>query len=61
MHEPGVSLEAASLFLQCTGKVVYILLFSDPTLALMLVGFTDYDDDDDDDDTINTQHMSFEP
>ncbi|MFS7901963.1 hypothetical protein Hanom_Chr01g00005741 [Helianthus anomalus] len=56
MHEPGVSLEEASLFLQGKGKVVYILLFSDPTLALLLVGFTDYDDDD----TINTQHTSFE-
>ncbi|MFS7979165.1 hypothetical protein Hanom_Chr10g00924191 [Helianthus anomalus] len=31
------------------GKVVYILPSSDPTLALLLVGFTEYDDDDDDD------------
>ncbi|MFS7940778.1 hypothetical protein Hanom_Chr05g00468371 [Helianthus anomalus] len=30
------------------GKVVYILPSSDPTLALLLVGFTEYDDDDDD-------------
>ncbi|MFS7890975.1 hypothetical protein Hanom_Chr07g00660211 [Helianthus anomalus] len=43
--EPGVSLEAASLFLQGRGKAVYILPFSDPTLALLLVGFTEYDDD----------------
>ena len=47
--EPGVSLEAASLFLRGWGKVVYILPSSDSTLALLLVGFTEYDDDDDDD------------
>ncbi|MFS7920394.1 hypothetical protein Hanom_Chr03g00224361 [Helianthus anomalus] len=41
----GVSLEAASLFLWGRGKAVYIS--SDPTLALLLVGFTEYDDDDD--------------
>ncbi|MFS7907907.1 hypothetical protein Hanom_Chr01g00077021 [Helianthus anomalus] len=27
------------------GKAVYILPSSDPTLALLLVGFTEYDDD----------------
>ncbi|MFS7984520.1 hypothetical protein Hanom_Chr11g00987401 [Helianthus anomalus] len=31
------------------GKAVYILPSSDPTFALLLVGFTEYDDDDDDD------------
>ncbi|MFS8005855.1 hypothetical protein Hanom_Chr13g01242271 [Helianthus anomalus] len=46
MCEPGVSLEAVSLFLRGRGKAVYILLSSDPTLALLLVGFTEYDDDD---------------
>ncbi|MFS7960206.1 hypothetical protein Hanom_Chr08g00700501 [Helianthus anomalus] len=51
--EPGVSLEAASLFLTGRrktgrGKAVYILPSSDPTLALQLVGFTEYNDDDDD-------------
>ncbi|MFS8017806.1 hypothetical protein Hanom_Chr15g01384751 [Helianthus anomalus] len=50
MIEPGVSLEAASLFLRGRGKAVYILPSSDPTFALLLVGFTEYDDDDDDDD-----------
>ncbi|MFS7955996.1 hypothetical protein Hanom_Chr07g00649381 [Helianthus anomalus] len=45
--EPGVSLEAASLFLPGRGKAVYILPSLDPTLALLLVGFTEYDDDDD--------------
>ncbi|MFS7930287.1 hypothetical protein Hanom_Chr04g00342471 [Helianthus anomalus] len=40
-----VSLEAESLFLRGRGKVVYMLPSSDPTLALLLVGFTDYDDD----------------
>ncbi|MFS7999873.1 hypothetical protein Hanom_Chr12g01171731 [Helianthus anomalus] len=44
--ELGVSLEAASLFVRSRGKAVYILLSSDPTLALLLVGFTKYDDDD---------------
>ncbi|MFS7983639.1 putative DNA polymerase III, clamp loader complex, gamma/delta/delta subunit, replication factor C [Helianthus anomalus] len=44
-----VSLEAASLFLWGRGKAVYILPSSDPTFALLLVGFTEYDDDDDDD------------
>ncbi|MFS7958177.1 hypothetical protein Hanom_Chr07g00675141 [Helianthus anomalus] len=29
------------------GKAVYILPSSDPTFALLLVGFTEYDDDDD--------------
>ncbi|MFS7889855.1 hypothetical protein Hanom_Chr00s000005g01611921 [Helianthus anomalus] len=40
--EPGVSLEAAPLFLWSRGKVVYILPSSDPTLTLLLVGLTDY-------------------
>ncbi|MFS7902960.1 hypothetical protein Hanom_Chr01g00017931 [Helianthus anomalus] len=40
----GVSLEAASLFL--LGKVVYILPSLHPTLALLLVGFSEYDYDD---------------
>ncbi|MFS8011947.1 hypothetical protein Hanom_Chr14g01314961 [Helianthus anomalus] len=44
--EPGVSLEATSPFLRGRGKVVYILPSSDPTLALLLAGFTEYDDDD---------------
>ncbi|KAJ0659225.1 hypothetical protein HanOQP8_Chr14g0523641 [Helianthus annuus] len=43
--EPGVSLEAASLVLWGRGKAVYILPSSDRTLALILVGFTEYDDD----------------
>ncbi|MFS7954076.1 hypothetical protein Hanom_Chr07g00626081 [Helianthus anomalus] len=43
----GVSLEVASLFLRGRGKVVYILPSSDPTLALLLVGFNKYHDDDD--------------
>ncbi|KAJ0936439.1 hypothetical protein HanRHA438_Chr03g0131061 [Helianthus annuus] len=46
--EYDVRLEAASLFLQGRGKAVYTLPSSDPTLALLLVGFTEYDDDDDD-------------
>ncbi len=33
--EPGVSLEAASLFPRVRGKAVYILPSSDPTLALL--------------------------
>ncbi|MFS7899148.1 hypothetical protein Hanom_Chr14g01269131 [Helianthus anomalus] len=33
-------------------KVVYILPSLDPTLALLLVGFIEYDDDDDDDDVL---------
>ncbi|MFS8003205.1 hypothetical protein Hanom_Chr13g01211151 [Helianthus anomalus] len=45
-YEPGVSLEAASLFLRSGGKTVYILPFSDLTFALLLVGLTEYDDDD---------------
>ncbi|MFS7936998.1 hypothetical protein Hanom_Chr05g00422351 [Helianthus anomalus] len=45
-HRAGVSLEAASLFLQGRGKAVYFLPSLDPTLALLLVGFTEYDDDD---------------
>ncbi|MFS8013083.1 hypothetical protein Hanom_Chr14g01328621 [Helianthus anomalus] len=49
-HRAGVSLEAASLFLRGRGKAVYILPSSDPASALLLVGFTEYDDDDDDDD-----------
>ncbi|KAJ0945658.1 putative tetratricopeptide-like helical domain superfamily [Helianthus annuus] len=43
-----VSLKAVSLFLRGRGKVVYILPSSNFTLALLLVGFTEYDDDDDD-------------
>ncbi|MFS8007120.1 hypothetical protein Hanom_Chr14g01257271 [Helianthus anomalus] len=42
----GVSPEAASLFLRGRGKVVYILPFSDPTFALLLVKLTKYDDDE---------------
>ena len=30
-----------------TESSLYILLSSDPTLALLFVGFTEYDDDDD--------------
>ncbi|KAJ0546563.1 hypothetical protein HanRHA438_Chr08g0347001 [Helianthus annuus] len=41
------ALEAASLFLRGRGKAVYILPSSEPTLALLLVGFTEYDDNDD--------------
>ncbi|MFS7902380.1 hypothetical protein Hanom_Chr01g00010611 [Helianthus anomalus] len=41
-----VSLETASLFLQGRGKVVYILPSSDPTFALLLVGFPKYGDND---------------
>ncbi|MFS8017292.1 hypothetical protein Hanom_Chr15g01378681 [Helianthus anomalus] len=41
----GVSLEATSLFLRGRGKDVYILPYSDPTFALLLVGFTKYYDD----------------
>ncbi|MFS7929393.1 putative Lunapark family protein [Helianthus anomalus] len=44
-RQEGVSLEAATLFLRGRGKSVYILPSSDPTLALLLVGFTEYDDD----------------
>ncbi|MFS7918387.1 hypothetical protein Hanom_Chr03g00200421 [Helianthus anomalus] len=44
--EPGVSLEASSLFLRGRCKVVYILPFSDPTLALLLVGYTGDGDGD---------------
>ncbi|MFS7973146.1 hypothetical protein Hanom_Chr09g00853151 [Helianthus anomalus] len=42
--EVGVSLEVASLFLWGRGKAVYILP-SDPTLPLLSVGFTEYDND----------------
>ncbi|MFS7948834.1 hypothetical protein Hanom_Chr06g00564471 [Helianthus anomalus] len=35
--EPGVSLEAVSLFLRGRGKAVYISPSSDSTLALLLV------------------------
>ncbi|MFS7937805.1 hypothetical protein Hanom_Chr05g00432091 [Helianthus anomalus] len=48
--EPGVSPEAVSLFLRSRGNFIYILPSSYPTLALPLVGFTEYDDDDEDDD-----------
>ncbi|MFS7910728.1 hypothetical protein Hanom_Chr02g00109601 [Helianthus anomalus] len=44
--KPGVSPEAVSLFLRGRGKAVYILPSSYPALALLLVGFTEYDDDD---------------
>ncbi|MFS8003604.1 hypothetical protein Hanom_Chr13g01215881 [Helianthus anomalus] len=47
-YRTGGLTEAASLFLRARGIAVYILPFSDPTLALLLVGFTEYDDDDDD-------------
>ncbi|MFS7933751.1 hypothetical protein Hanom_Chr04g00383471 [Helianthus anomalus] len=43
--EPGVSLEAASLFLRGRGKIACILPSSDRTLALLLVGFTEYDEE----------------
>ncbi|MFS7971691.1 hypothetical protein Hanom_Chr09g00835801 [Helianthus anomalus] len=46
LMESGFSLEATSLFLRGRGKVVYILPSSDPTLALLWVGFTEYNDDD---------------
>ncbi|MFS7925106.1 hypothetical protein Hanom_Chr04g00280601 [Helianthus anomalus] len=42
----GVSLEAVSLFLRGRGKTVYILSSSDPTLVVLLVRFTEYDDDE---------------
>ncbi|MFS7916899.1 hypothetical protein Hanom_Chr03g00182781 [Helianthus anomalus] len=45
-YRVGVSLEADSLFLRSRGKTVYILHFSDLTLALLLVKSTEYDDDD---------------
>ncbi|MFS8000755.1 hypothetical protein Hanom_Chr12g01182131 [Helianthus anomalus] len=45
--ESGVSLEVVPLFQRGRGKIVYILPFSYPTLALLLVIFTEYDDDDD--------------
>ncbi|MFS7888385.1 hypothetical protein Hanom_Chr00s000001g01594381 [Helianthus anomalus] len=48
-YRAGVSLEAASLFIQGRGKAVYILPSSDPIFALLLVGFNDYDDDNNDD------------
>ncbi|MFS7933347.1 hypothetical protein Hanom_Chr04g00378651 [Helianthus anomalus] len=44
-YRVGVSLEAVSLFLRGRGKTVYILPSSDPTSALLLVRFTEYDDD----------------
>ncbi|MFS7933235.1 hypothetical protein Hanom_Chr04g00377311 [Helianthus anomalus] len=49
-YRAGVSLKTVSLFLWSRGKVVYILPCSDPTLDLLLVGFTEYDDDGEDDD-----------
>ncbi|MFS7913188.1 hypothetical protein Hanom_Chr02g00138881 [Helianthus anomalus] len=45
-----VSLEAASLFLWGKCKTIYILPSLDPTLHLLLVGFTKYGDNDNDDD-----------
>ncbi|MFS7952476.1 hypothetical protein Hanom_Chr07g00607371 [Helianthus anomalus] len=44
-YRAGVSLKATSLFLRGSGKVVYILPSSDPTLALILVRFIEYDDE----------------
>ncbi|MFS7961233.1 hypothetical protein Hanom_Chr08g00712561 [Helianthus anomalus] len=41
-----VSLKAVFLFLRGRCKVVYILPSSDPSSALLSVGFTEYDDDD---------------
>ncbi|KAJ0795652.1 putative cytochrome P450 [Helianthus annuus] len=38
LFEPGVSLEAASLFLRGRGKAVYILPSSDPTFNILLAG-----------------------
>ncbi|MFS8024653.1 hypothetical protein Hanom_Chr16g01465931 [Helianthus anomalus] len=44
--EPEVSLEIVSLFIRGRGKAVYILPSSSGlTLALLLVGFTEYVDD----------------
>ncbi|KAD4584052.1 hypothetical protein E3N88_21653 [Mikania micrantha] len=51
-HEPEVSLEVASLFLRGRGKTVYILPSSDPTLALLMVAYTEYDNDDDEVDKV---------
>ncbi|MFS8018433.1 hypothetical protein Hanom_Chr15g01392001 [Helianthus anomalus] len=53
-------LEAAFLFLRSRGKTVYILPYSDPTLALLLVGYIKYDNDNDDDDdnvTYSIKHI----
>ncbi|MFS7953389.1 hypothetical protein Hanom_Chr07g00618011 [Helianthus anomalus] len=44
--ESEVSLEVASLFLWGRCMVVYMLLSLHPTLALLLVGFPEYDYDD---------------
>ncbi|KAJ0443765.1 hypothetical protein HanIR_Chr16g0824441 [Helianthus annuus] len=41
-----VLLEAASLFLCGRGKTIYILPYSYSVLALILMGFSEYDDDD---------------
>ncbi|MFS7970291.1 hypothetical protein Hanom_Chr09g00819291 [Helianthus anomalus] len=46
-YRARVSQEAASLFLQSRDNVVYILPSLDPTLNLLLMGFTEYNDDDD--------------
>ncbi|MFS8014132.1 hypothetical protein Hanom_Chr15g01341021 [Helianthus anomalus] len=43
--ESGVLLEEASIFLRSRGKAVYTLPSSDPTLALLLMRFPEYDDD----------------
>ncbi|MFS7899754.1 hypothetical protein Hanom_Chr11g01061941 [Helianthus anomalus] len=48
IHKSAPALEAVSLFQWGRGKVVYNSPSSDPTLALLLVGYTEYDDDDDD-------------
>ncbi|MFS7941257.1 hypothetical protein Hanom_Chr05g00474071 [Helianthus anomalus] len=45
------------LFLRGRRKAVYILLSLDPTLALLWMGFTEYDDDDDDDDDVDETHF----
>ncbi|MFS7902318.1 hypothetical protein Hanom_Chr01g00009941 [Helianthus anomalus] len=39
---------SSPLSLRARGKVVYILRSSEPTLALLFVGSTEYGDDDDD-------------
>ncbi|MFS7958564.1 hypothetical protein Hanom_Chr07g00680131 [Helianthus anomalus] len=58
-YRVGVSLKAASLlFLRGRGKTVYILPFSDLTLALLLVEFSEYCDDDDDGDNNTSKQNS---
>ncbi|MFS7939689.1 hypothetical protein Hanom_Chr05g00454851 [Helianthus anomalus] len=43
--EPRVLLEAVSLFLRGRDNVIYILPYSDHTLASLLMRFIEYDDD----------------